>query len=110
MDCGQVVNPDTVEAQIEGGIVYGLTAALYGRIDIERGAAKQSNFHDYKMLRIDDMPKVEVYIVPSRAEPTGVGEPGVPPLAPAVANAVYQLTGQRVRRLPFARHQLKAKV
>ncbi|HKP58104.1 MAG TPA: xanthine dehydrogenase family protein molybdopterin-binding subunit [Polyangiales bacterium] len=109
VDCGLAINPDVVRAQMEGGVGFALSAALYSEIQIERGEVVQSNYHDYKVLRIDDMPKVEVYIVPSKAEPTGVGEPGVPPLAPAVANAVYQLTGQRVRRLPFARHQLKPK-
>jgi isoquinoline 1-oxidoreductase subunit beta len=71
---------------------------------------KQSNYNDYRVLRINDMPTVETYIVPSHENPTGVGEPGVPPLAPAVANAIFQLTGERVRRLPFARHSFKAKV
>ena len=101
VDCGQVVNPDIVEAQIEGGIVYGLTAALKGEITIERGGVRQSNFHDYRMLRMSEMPVVEVYIVSSTEAPTGVGEPGTPPIAPAVANAVRAATGFPVRSLPI---------
>jgi isoquinoline 1-oxidoreductase subunit beta len=110
VDCGTPINPDVVRAQMEGGVGFALTAALYSELTIEQGSVKQSNYHDYRMLRIDDMPKVDMHIVPSRAEPTGVGEPGVPPLAPAVANAIYQLTGERVRRPPFARYTFKAKV
>jgi isoquinoline 1-oxidoreductase beta subunit len=110
VDCGTAINPDVVRAQMEGGVGFALSAAMYSELTIEQGVVKQTNFHDYRVLRIDEMPKVEVYIVPSHAEPTGVGEPGVPPLAPAVANAIYQLTGERVRRLPFVRHTFKAKV
>jgi isoquinoline 1-oxidoreductase beta subunit len=101
VDCGQFVNPDTVAAQMEGAIVYGLTAALYGEIEIEGGAVKQTNFNNYKMLRINEMPKVEVYIVPNHEAPGGVGEPGTPPIAPAVVNAIFAATGKRVRRLPI---------
>jgi isoquinoline 1-oxidoreductase beta subunit len=101
VDCGLVVNPDTVRAQLEGGIVYGLTAALKGRITIEAGRVKESNFHDYRMLRMDEMPVIEVHIVPSGSEPGGVGEPGTPPIAPAVANAVFAATGRRIRALPI---------
>jgi isoquinoline 1-oxidoreductase beta subunit len=101
VDCGQVVNPDTVEAQMEGGIVYGLSAALYGRVDIEKGGAKQSNFHDYRMLHMAEMPRVEVHILPSAEPPSGVGEPGTPPIAPAVVNAIRAATGQPVRSLPI---------
>ncbi|MET0391133.1 MAG: xanthine dehydrogenase family protein molybdopterin-binding subunit [Polyangiales bacterium] len=107
VDCGRVINPDVVRAQMEGGVGYALSAALYSEISIERGRVAQSNFNDYRVLRIDDMPKVEVHILPSQAAPTGVGEPGVPPLAPAVANAVFQLTGERIRRLPFSRYILR---
>jgi isoquinoline 1-oxidoreductase beta subunit len=109
VECGTAVNPDIVRAQMEGGVGFALSAALYSEIQIERGEVVQSNFHDYRALRIEEMPRVEVHIVPSQAEPTGVGEPGVPPLAPAVANAVFQLTGQRVRRLPFARQPMRPK-
>jgi isoquinoline 1-oxidoreductase beta subunit len=103
VDCGIAVNPDVIRAQMEGGIGFGLGAALYSEITLDKGKVVQSNFHDYRTLRIDDMPKVEVHIVPSVEKPSGVGEPGVPPIAPAVANAFFQLTGQRIRRLPFAR-------
>ena len=101
VDCGQVVNPDTVKAQMEGGIIFGLTAALKDEITLEQGRVNQRNFHDYPMLRINEAPEIEVYIVPSTEKPTGVGEPGVPPVAPAVANAIFAATGKRVRRLPI---------
>ena len=101
LDCGQVVNPDIVRAQMEGGVVYGLTAALYGGLNLEAGAIKESNFHDYPMLRMNESPEIEVIIIDSGTEPTGVGEPGLPPIAPAVANAVYKATGQRLRSLPL---------
>jgi isoquinoline 1-oxidoreductase beta subunit len=101
VDCGTVVNPDTVVAQMESGIVYGLTAALHGAITLERGRVQQSNFHDYPLLRLNEMPLVETHILPSTAAPGGVGEPGVPPAAPAVTNAVFALTGKRVRSLPI---------
>jgi len=101
IDCGTPVNPDGVAAQIEGGIVYGLTAALYGAITIDGGAVQQANFHDYPLLTMEQMPAVEVHIVPSAAAPTGTGEPGTPPIAPAVANAMFALTGKRVRKLPI---------
>lgn len=102
VDCGLAINPDQVRAQMEGGIGFALAGALYGEVTVEGGEAKQSNFHDYQVLRINEMPEVTVHIVDSDAPPTGVGEPGVPPLAPAVANAMFRLTGERVRRLPFA--------
>jgi CO/xanthine dehydrogenase Mo-binding subunit len=101
IDCGTAINPDGVAAQMEGGIVYGLTAALHGAITIKNGAVEQSNFHDYPLLTIDRMPVVDVHIVPSIALPTGAGEPGTPPIAPAVANAIFALTGKRLRKLPF---------
>ena len=101
IDCGQVVNPDIVRAQVEGAIMYGLTAVLYGDIQIENGAVKESNFHDYKMLRINEAPEVDVIIVDSDLSPTGVGEPGLPPVGPAVANAVYRATGKRLTSLPL---------
>jgi isoquinoline 1-oxidoreductase subunit beta len=100
VDCGTPINPDGIAAQIEGCIVYGLTAALYGEITIEGGAVQQSNFHDYPLLTINTMPVVEVHIVPSTAAPSGTGEPGLPPIAPAVTNALFALTGKRVRSLP----------
>jgi isoquinoline 1-oxidoreductase beta subunit len=106
VDCGQVVNPKTVEAQVQSGVVYGLTAALKGEITIERGRVVQSNFNDYEMLRINEMPTVEVHIVSSQEAPTGMGEPGVPPIAPAVCNAVFAATGKRIRRLPIRAEDL----
>ena len=101
VDCGMTVNPDIVKRQVESAIVYGLTAALYGRITFKDGRVEQSNFHDYRMLRMNEMPKVEVHIVPSREAPGGMGEPGTPPIAPAVANAIFAATGKRIRKLPL---------
>ena len=101
VDCGTVVNPDVVRMQMESGIAYGLSAALYGEITLKDGQVEQGNFDRYRVLRINEMPKVEVHMVPSGAPPTGVGEPGTPPIAPAVANALFQLTGKRVRSLPI---------
>jgi len=106
-DCGQVVNPDTVAAQMEGGMVYGLTAALYGEINIENGRVKQRNFYDYQMLRMNEMPKVEGHIVPSTEQPGRGGEPGAPPHAPAVVNAIFAATGKRIRTLPINSNELK---
>ncbi|HEU4411586.1 MAG TPA: xanthine dehydrogenase family protein molybdopterin-binding subunit [Polyangiaceae bacterium] len=103
VDCGVAINPDNVRAQVEGGIAYGLGAALYDEITLEEGRVVQSNFHDYRALRIHDMPRVEVHIVPSAEPPTGIGEPGTPPIAPAVASAYRALVGSPVRRLPFRR-------
>jgi isoquinoline 1-oxidoreductase beta subunit len=100
--CGLAVNPDNVRAQMEGGIGFGLSAALYGAITIRDGAVEQSNFNDYPVLRIDAMPAIDVHIVPSADKPTGVGEPGVPPIAPAVANALAAATGKRLRKLPLS--------
>ncbi len=102
VDCGIAVNPEIVRAQMEGGIGYGLGAILYNELILEEGGAvAQSNFHDYPSLRINDMPNVDVEIIPSTEAPTGVGEPGVPPIGPAVANAVRRLTGKAARRLPM---------
>jgi isoquinoline 1-oxidoreductase beta subunit len=101
VDCGVAVNPEVVRAQMEGGIGYALSAALYGRITLKDGVVEQSNFDDYPVLRIDQMPAVDVHIVASAARPSGVGEPGVPPLAPALANALAAATGRRLRTLPL---------
>src|SRR6202790_1769119 len=101
VDCGTVINPDTVKAQMEGGIIFGLTAALKTEITLKDGRVQQDNFHDYQMLRIFESPEIEVHIVPSSENPTGVGEPGVPPVAPALANAIFAVTGKRIRRLPI---------
>jgi isoquinoline 1-oxidoreductase beta subunit len=103
IDCGTVVNPDTVAQQMESAVVFGLSAALYGKVDIQDGVVQQSNFPTYPVVQLAQAPKVETYIVPSTRPPSGVGEPGLPPLAPAVANAVFALTGQRHRRLPLVK-------
>ena len=101
IECGFAVNPGGVAAQVEGAIAFGLSAALSGAITLKDGVVEQSNFHDYAPIRIGDMPQVEVHIVPSSQPPSGVGEPGVPPIAPAVANAVFALNGKRLRSLPL---------
>ncbi|HEY3277655.1 MAG TPA: xanthine dehydrogenase family protein molybdopterin-binding subunit [Syntrophorhabdaceae bacterium] len=107
IDCGRAVNPLTIEAQLESAVVFGLSAALHGAITFKNGRVEQSNFHDYPVLRMNEMPVVEVHIVPSTENPSGVGEPGTPPIAPAVANAIFAATGKRVRRLPIAAIDLK---
>ena len=101
-DCGLVVNPLTVEAQLQSAIAFGLSAALFGEITLKDGRVEQSNFHDYRVLRMNEMPLVEVHLVPGGDRPTGAGEPGTPPVAPAVANALFALTGKRARALPLA--------
>lgn len=101
VDCGQAVNPDIVRMQMEGGIIFGLTAALYGEIDFDKGVVQQSNFQNYRMLRSNQTPEIEVIVVDTEAGPTGVGEPGVPPSLPALGNALFKLTGKRQRSLPF---------
>ncbi|HEY0633844.1 MAG TPA: xanthine dehydrogenase family protein molybdopterin-binding subunit [Gammaproteobacteria bacterium] len=106
VDCGTAVNPDNIRSQVEGAICFALSAALHGEITLKAGWVEQGNFDDYPPLRINEMPAVEVHIVPSSAAPTGIGEPGVPPLAPAVANAIAAATGKRLRRLPFATSEL----
>jgi isoquinoline 1-oxidoreductase subunit beta len=108
VDCGRVINPDTVTAQMEGGIIFGLTAALKTEITLENGRVQQRNFNDYAMLRMFEAPSVEVFIVPSEEKPTGVGEPSVPPVAPALTNAIFAATGRRVRRLPIRASELAA--
>jgi isoquinoline 1-oxidoreductase beta subunit len=106
VDCGVAINPDVVKAQMEGGIGFGLGAALAESLTLENGRVEQSNYDAYTPLRIEQMPKVEVHIVQNREPPTGVGEPGVPPIAPAVANAIAAATGQRIRALPFSKTKL----
>jgi isoquinoline 1-oxidoreductase beta subunit len=101
IDCGQPINPAGIEQQIQSGIVYGLSAALKGNITIDHGRVQQQNFHQYEVLRIDEMPMVEVHLVPNHNSPGGIGEAGTPAIAPAVANAVFAATGKRVRRLPI---------
>jgi isoquinoline 1-oxidoreductase beta subunit len=107
VDCGLCMNPAIVEAQMESGIVYGLSAALKGEITIEKGRVVQGNFHDYELLRLSECPAIEVHIVPSREPPGGIGEPGTPPITPAVVNAVFAATGRRVRTLPIRAEELK---
>jgi isoquinoline 1-oxidoreductase beta subunit len=106
VDCGTAINPDQIRAQMEGGIGFGLGAILKSQLTLTNGAVDQGNFDNYDVLRINEMPQVEVHIVPSQEAPTGVGEPGVPPIGPAVANAVYAATKKRIRVLPFARNNL----
>jgi len=101
VDCGIAINPDIIAAQMEGGIGFGLGAVRYGAITLKDGRIEQGNFNNYRVLRMNEMPKVEVHIMPSNEAPTGVGEPGVAPIGPAVANAVFAATGKRVRVLPF---------
>jgi isoquinoline 1-oxidoreductase beta subunit len=107
VDCGRYVNPDTIVAQMESGIIFGLSATLYGEITLKNGRVMQGNFDDYPILRIDETPQMEVHIVSSGEKPGGIGEPGVPTVAPAVANAVFAATGTRVRTLPFRAEALK---
>ncbi|MDH4395229.1 MAG: xanthine dehydrogenase family protein molybdopterin-binding subunit [Limnobacter sp.] len=101
IDCGFAVNPNTVAQQIESSVIFGLSAALYGQIDFDKGQATQGNFNDYMLLRLNETPLIETHIVPSALPPEGVGEPGLPPVAPALANAIFALTGKRLRELPL---------
>jgi CO/xanthine dehydrogenase Mo-binding subunit len=101
VDCGQMVNPRIVESQIESGIVFGLTAALWGEITLVGGRVQQTNFNSYRMLRANEMPLLDVHLIDSDASPGGIGEPGVAPVAPALANAIFAATGKRLRRLPI---------
>ena len=103
VDAGIVINPDTVESQTQSNVVYGLTATLYGEITVDRGRVVQSNFQQYPMLRMAEMPVIDVHLVASEAPPSGVGEAGLPPIAPAVCNAIFAATGKRIRRLPVGR-------
>jgi isoquinoline 1-oxidoreductase beta subunit len=107
VDCGLAVNPDRVRAQMEGAAMMGLSNALYSGITIRQGRIEQSNFTDYMVGRMDITPETHVYIVESEALPGGVGEPGVPPIAPALCNAIYAATGKRIRVLPIASTDLK---
>jgi CO/xanthine dehydrogenase Mo-binding subunit len=107
IDCGLVINPDMVEAQMESGIAVGLTAALKGEITLKKGRVEQENFHNYAILGINEMPTIEVYIASSDRAPQGVGEMGNPPVIPAVTNAVFAITGKRIRRLPIRPEDLR---
>jgi isoquinoline 1-oxidoreductase beta subunit len=102
IDCGLAINPDIIRAQVEGGVAFGLSSILHERITVKAGAVEQSNFHDYPVLRISEMPRVEVHIAPSGEPPTGIGEPVVPSVGPAVSNAIFAATGKRVRTLPLS--------
>jgi isoquinoline 1-oxidoreductase beta subunit len=106
VDCGRPVNPDGVRAQVESAAIYGLSAALKSAITIDRGRVEQANFNDYEMPRIQETPKTEVHVVMSKEEPTGIGEPGLPVVAPAVCNALFAVTGKRIRRLPIRAEDL----
>lgn len=108
VDCGAVVHPSTVEAQIQGAVIFGLGATLKSEIHIENGRVKEGNFHNYKLIEIGETPRIEVHLVPSKEAPGGIGEPGTPPIAPAVVNAIYAATGKRVRKLPVNAAELKA--
>jgi len=101
IDCGQNVNPDTIVAQMQGGVIFGLSAALWGEVTIANGRVQQSNFHDYRIMRMSEAPRIDVHIVPSSQPPGGVGEPGTSVSIPALANAVFAATGKRVRKLPI---------
>jgi isoquinoline 1-oxidoreductase beta subunit len=108
VDCGQNVNPDTIVAQMEGGIVFGASAALWDEVTVEKGRVQQTNFSDYRVMRMPEAPAVEVYIVGSHDDPGGIGEPGTAGIAPALANAVFAATGKRVRKLPIGEQLKKA--
>jgi isoquinoline 1-oxidoreductase beta subunit len=108
VDCGIVVNPDTVRAQMEGGIIFGITGALFGEITLKDGRVEQSNFHNYRTLRINEVPDIDVHLVESTETPGGIGEPGTSAAAPAVCNAIFAATGKRVRRLPVDPAQLRS--
>jgi isoquinoline 1-oxidoreductase subunit beta len=108
VDCGTIVNPDTVKAQMESGIIFGITAALLGEITIKDGRVEQGNFDDYQILRINEAPVIDVHLVKSAEVPGGVGEPGTSAVIPAVANAIFAATGKRVRKLPIDSAQLKS--
>jgi isoquinoline 1-oxidoreductase beta subunit len=108
IDCGRIVNPDTVRAQAEGGAIFGITAALYGEITLKRGRVAQANFDTYQMLRIDEAPAIEVHLVDSAEAPGGMGEPATACIAPAIVNAVFNATGKRLRKLPIDSAQLRS--
>jgi len=109
VDCGIAVNPDTIAAQIEGGLIFGLSAALYSQITITNGRVQQSNFHNYRIMRINEAPSIEVHLIHSEEAPGGIGEPGTVAAAPSLANALFAATGVRVRQLPIDRDVLAGK-
>jgi isoquinoline 1-oxidoreductase subunit beta len=107
MDCGTVVNPDTVQAQLQSGIIFGATAALYGEITLKSGRVEQTNFDTYQMLRMNETPSIEIHIVKSTEPPGGMGETGTSAIVPAIANAIYAATGKRLRKVPVDASLLK---
>jgi isoquinoline 1-oxidoreductase beta subunit len=107
MDCGTVINPDTVQAQIQSGVIFGVTAALYGEITLINGRVEQANFDTYQMLRINEAPAIEVHVVKSAEPPGGMGEAGTSGIVPAIANAVFAATGKRLRKMPIDTNALK---
>jgi isoquinoline 1-oxidoreductase beta subunit len=108
MDCGTVINPDTVQAQIQSGVMFGVTAALYGEITLKNGRIEQANFDTYQMLRINEAPAIEVHVVKSTEPPGGMGEAGTSGIVPAIGNAVFAATGKRLRKMPIDSNALKA--
>jgi isoquinoline 1-oxidoreductase subunit beta len=108
VDCGMVVNPNTVEAQIQGGIIFAITAALYSEVTIDKGRVQQNNFTDYRILRINETPPIDVHIVKSTEAPGGIGEPGTAAAQPAIANAIFAATGKRLHRLPVGNQLMNA--
>jgi isoquinoline 1-oxidoreductase beta subunit len=101
VDCGQIVNPDTIVAQMEGGIIFGLGAALWSEVTLKDGRVEQNNFNDYRVLRINEAPLIEVHLVKNNEAPGGIGEPGTVGIAPALTNAIFAATGKRIRKLPI---------
>ncbi|MEA2869519.1 MAG: isoquinoline 1-oxidoreductase subunit beta, partial [Bradyrhizobium sp.] len=108
VDCGSVVNPDTIEAQVQGAVIFGISAALHGEITLKNGRVEQSNFDDYQVMRISEAPAIEVHIVGNNEAPGGMGEPGTCAIMPAIANAIFAVTGRRIRKLPIDAALLKA--
>ena len=108
VDCGQTVNPMTIRAQMQGAIVYGIGATLKSEITVKNGYINESNYDDYKVLRMDEMPQIDVHIIKNMEDPGGVGEPGLPPIAPAITNAVFAATGKRIRKLPITPNDIAA--
>ena len=104
IDCGRTVNPSIIESQMQSGIVFGLTAALFGEIEVKEGKILQNNFPNYKMVTMNSMPEVVTHIMEVDEYPGGVGEPGTPPIAPALVNAIFAATGERIRSLPLSKH------
>jgi isoquinoline 1-oxidoreductase beta subunit len=106
IDCGQTVNPRIVESQLESAIIFGLSAALWGEVTLQNGRIQQQNFHNYRVLRLNETPEINIHLIPSDAPPGGIGETGVPPVAPAICNAIFAATGKRLRSLPISTHGL----